>query len=206
MANPDRPRGFRPVKTESGGDYSGLIRAVYSPASDRSSDTTNNHGDIYIGTPIGISTSGVVTPADSDEVVVGVAVGFGPASAVNFGGNGSSTDAAPPFDPRDLTKRYLAHSEAGWVYYVPVKDVIFEVQSASDLDLKVGSLADSTMATDTAHGSRTTGFSSAELTTASDNDVKVVEIVSAPDNDPTLANCRYLVKFMIQNFEANNAS
>lgn len=206
MANPNRPRGFRPVKTISGGDYTGLIRTVFSLAADRSSDTTNNHGDIYIGDPIVIDTSGVVTVANSNVAVSGVAVGFGPASAVQFGGIGTATDPAPMFDPRDLTKRYLAYGEAGTVYYVPVKDVLFEVQSNIDLDLKVGAYADTTVAAATAHGSRTTGFSTAELTTASDNDVKVVEIVLAPDNDPTLTNTRYLVEFFIQNFVANNAT
>lgn len=206
MANPNRPRGFRPVKTISGADYSGLVRAVYSLAADRSSDTTNNHGDIYINDPIVVDTSGVVTVANSNVAVSGVAVGFGHATGVNFGANGSSTDPAPMFDPSNLTKRYLAYDEAGWVFYVPVKDMLFEVQSNIDLDLKVGSLADTTVAAATAHGSRTTGFSSAELTTASDNDVKVVEIVLAPDNDPTLANTRYLVEFFIQNFAPNNAT
>jgi hypothetical protein len=206
MANPDRPRGFRPVKTKSGAPYTGHIRAVYSLAADRSSDSTNNHGDIYIGDPIVVDTSGVVAFADSNVAVTGVAIGFGHASTVNFGADGTIYSPAPPFDPSNLTKRYLAYNEAGWVYYVDVQDVLFEIQSASDLDLEVGSLADTTGAAATAHGSRTTGFSDVELTTASDNDVKVVEIVLAPDNDPTLANTRYLVEFFIQNFEANNAT
>lgn len=206
MANPNRPRGFRPVKTKSGADYAGRIRAVYSLAADRSSDSTNNHGDIYIGDPIQIDTSGVVTVANSNVAVSGVAVGFGHASTVNFGADGTAYSPAPPFDPSNLTKRYLAYNEAGWVYYVPVEDVLFEVQSASDLDLLVGSLADTNIAAATAHGSRTTGYSNAELTTASDNDVKVVEIVLAPDNDPTLTNTRYLVEFFIQNFVPNNAT
>lgn len=206
MANPDRPRGFRPVKTKSGGDYTGFIRAVYSPAADRSGDTTNNHGDLYIGDPINISTAGAVIFADSNVAVSGVAVGFGHASTVQFGATGTINDPAPPFDPSNLTKRYLGYDEAGWVYYVPATDVLFEIQSASDLDLEVGSLADTTGAAATAHGSRTTGFSSVELTTASDNDVKVVEIVHAPDNDLTLANARYIVEIFIDNFEANNAT
>lgn len=206
MANPDRPMGLKPMKTKSGAPYSGAIRWVYSPASDRSSDTTNNHGDIYMYDPINISTSGVVIFADSDVAVSGVAVAFAPAGSINFGANSSTVEPGPALDPTDLTKRYLALTEAGWVGYVDPQDVLFEIQSASDLDLKVGSLADLNGAAATAHGSRTTGYSSVELTTASDNDVKVVEIVKSPDNDPTLANTRYLVEIFINNFAPNNAT
>jgi hypothetical protein len=206
MANPDRPRGFTAVKTKSGGPVTGAIRAVFSLAADRSSDSTNNHGDIYIGDPIGIDTSGVVTPADSNEAVAGVACGFAKAGTITFGANGIVNTPAPPFNPADLTERYLPYTSAGWVYYYDAKDVIFEVQSASDLDLLVGSLADTNMAAATAHGSRTTGRSNVELTTASDNDVKVVEIPSYENNDTTAANCRYWVEFFIQNFAPNNAT
>ena len=207
MANPDRPHGFRASGSLSGAPMQGLVRAVYSPAADRSGDTTNNHGDIYLGDPITISTAGAVTPADSDELVAGVCVGVGATSSVHFGGTGAIDAPAPAFDPSDLTKRYLAHSEEGWVYYVPANDVIFEIQSASDLDLEQGGYADITNTAATAHGSRTTGFSDCELTTASNNDVQVVEIVYAPDNDLTLANTRYRVMFRQQSiFGKDNVS
>src|SRR5687767_9765258 len=131
MANPDRPRGFRPVGSASGGEYTGPVFAVRSLAADRSSDTTENHGDIYIGDPINIDTSGVVTPANSNVAVSGGAVGFGPSAAVQFGAVGSVNEPAMMFDPRDLTKRYLKYDELGYVYYVPVGGTFFEVQSAS---------------------------------------------------------------------------
>lgn len=206
MANPNRPRGFRPVKTKSGGPWTGSVRAVYSAATERSSDTTNNHGDIYIGDPINITSASGVIPANSNVAVSGIAVGFGHASTVHMGAVGTTYVPAPPFDPSNLTKRYLAYDESGWIYYVEPHDVLFEIQSNSDLDLKVGSLADTTIVAATAHGSRTTGYSSVELTTASDNDVQVVEIVLSPDNDPTLTNTRYLVELKIQNFEPDNAT
>lgn len=202
MANADRPNGFSPVKTLSGAPITGLSRGVYSPAADRSSDTTNNHGDIYVGDPISISTAGAVTPANSGDVVAGVVVGVGKAGTVNFGASGASQIVpAPMFDPTDLTKRYLAFGEAGWVYFVPAKDVLFEVQSASDLDLEVGSQADINLVADTAHGSRATGRSNVELVAASAADVRVAEIVLAPDNDDTLANARYLVAFELQTYD-----
>lgn len=204
MANPNRARGLVPRKTKSGGPIA--IHWVRSLAADRSSDSTNNHGDIYMYDPINISTSGVVIPADSNVAISGVAVGFAPFSTVNFGASGSTTEPGPMLDPTNLTKRYLAYDEGGWIAYVQPRDVLFEIQSTSDLDLLVGSLADTTLAAATAHGSRTTGYSNIELTTASDNDVKVVEIVRSPDNDPTLTNTRYIVEIFIDNFEPNNAT
>lgn len=206
MANPDRPRGFKAVRTKSGAPLSGALRMVYSPASDRSSDSTNNHGDLYKGDPIQIDTSGVVTFANSNVAVSGVVAGVHKAGTIQFGANGTEANTAPPYNPANLTELYLPYDSAGWILYYDVQDVLFEIQSASDLDLKVGSLADTTGAAATAHGDRTTGMSNVELTTASDNDVKVVDIARDPDNDTTLANTRYLVEFFIQNFEANNAT
>lgn len=195
MANTDRPNGFKAVKTLDGSPISGLIRAKYSPAADRSSDTTNNHGDIYVGDPISISTAGAVTPADAGEACDGVAVGFSETDDAHFGMDGSQANLGPAFNTKDLTKRYLPYDEEGVIYYVPTENVLFEVQSASDLDLEEGSLADITNTAATAHGSRTTGVSSCELTTASNNDVRVIQLKRSPDNDTSLANARYWVKF-----------
>ena len=206
MANTSRANGFTPVKTLSGAPISSMIRSVYSPAADRSSDTTNNHGDLYIGDPITIGTDGTVTPADSNELVSGVVVGIGAASAVNHGATGSAVVPAPMFYPADLTRKYLPLTEAGWVYYVPVNDVLFEVQTASDLDLLPGKFADTNIVANTAHGSRTTGRSNVELTTASDNDVIVVENVMTPDNDITSAYARHLVLFYTQGITPASAT
>lgn len=186
MANVDRPNGFRPAKSLLGAPMTGLIR-IYE-AADRSADTTQNHGDIYIGDPVKL-VSGKVLPANSGDTVIGVAVAVGVDASI-FGEGGY-------FDPNNLGKRYLAYNEAGFVGVMPAEGVLYEVQSASDLDLVVGSEADTTVTASTTHGSRTTGVSSAELTTDSNSDVRVVEVVTTPDNDLASANARYLVKFQI---------
>lgn len=186
MANVSRPNGFRPAKSQLGAPWNGLIRFI--EAADRSADTTNNHGDIYIGDPVALS-SGKVIPANSAATVFGVVVAIG-VDNVTHGDTGY-------YDPNNLGKSYLAYNETGVVGVVPVEGMLFEVESASDLDLVIGSLADTTLLAATAHGSRTTGKSSVQLTTASDNDVKVVEFVTTPDNDLTSAAARYLVKFQI---------
>lgn len=183
MPNTSRPNGFRPAKHLLGVPWIGLVRRY--TAADRSADTTNNHGDIYVGDPVKI-TAGKVLPANSGDVVAGVVVGVG--TSAMFGEAGM-------FNPDNLMKQYLGHADSGYVWVVPVEGMLFEVQETSDLDLVEGSLADTNVAAATSHGSRTTGISSAELTTASNNDVRVVELQTAPDNDTTITKGRFIVKF-----------
>lgn len=188
MANVDRPNGFRVAKSLIGAPWTSLIR--FYEAADRSADSTNNHGDIYIGDPVALS-SGKVVVADSGDTILGVAVAVGK--------DGSFVTDSPTgyYNPDDLTQQYasLADTTGVVVGVIPAEAAIFEVQSASDLDLALGDQADITNTAATAHGSRTTSRSSCELTTATNNDVRVVEFVTTPDNDTTLANARYLVKF-----------
>jgi hypothetical protein len=186
MANVDKPNGFTPVKSLLGAPWNSLMRKVSVAAR---SDATNNHGDIYVGDPINISDAGVVTVADSGDAVTGVVVGIGSSSGVHHGGAGI-------FDVSDLTKQYIAHDAAGTLWYVPANGVLFSVQTASDLDLSPGEKADTTVTAATAHGSRTTSRSTAELTTASNNDVMVVEDDTSPNNDVSIANARHLVMFL----------
>lgn len=184
MANADRPNGFRPVKSLTGAPVNHMLRRY--EAADRSADTTNNHGDIYVGDPVALS-SGKVVVANSNDTILGVAVAVGKDS--------SEHGEVGAFNADNLEQRHLAYNEDGYVWVAPAEGVLFEVQTASDLDLVPGSAADITNAANTAHGSRTTGVSSCELTTASNNDVEVVEDVATPDNDTTIANARHLVQF-----------
>ena len=190
MANPDRPRGFRPAKSYSGaGVWSG--RVVRIQAADRSSATTNNHGDIYIGDPVALS-SGKVIVANSNASIFGVCVGIGSSAGLNFGDTPYTY-----FQANDLSQSYgdLAETTEVWVAVVPAEGVLFEVQSATDLDLAVGSACDISIAAGATHGSRVSGQSIAEVITSTNSDCTVMEIVDAVDNDRTLANTRYLVKF-----------
>lgn len=186
MANVDRPMGFRPVKSLIGAPWTALVREY--TAGDRSADTTNNHGDIYIGDPVALNASGQVIVANSGDTVLGVAVATG--KAVNsFGETGY-------FNSDDLTKRYLAYNEDGIVGVVPAEACLFQIQSATDLDLVMGDEADMNSAAATAHGNRVTGNSSVELVADTNSDVRVVEVVRSPDNDLTLVNAGYIVQFV----------
>lgn len=191
MANPDRPSGFKPVGTLDGGSWVGRLRRY--EASDRSSDTTNNHGDLYIGDPVKI-TSGKVLAANSGDTVLGVVVGFGDNHGVDPNGKG-------PFDPTDLETRYLSHTNtAAYVWVAPAQGCVFEVQTASDLDLTPGDPADFSTDAAEAHGDRTTGLSTCELVANANGDVVVVDHVHAVDNDETLANARHVVRFTTTEF------
>lgn len=184
MANVSRSMGFRPAKSLIGAPWQSMVR--FYNAGTRSSDTTNNHGDIYIGDPVKLS-SGAVLPANSGDTILGVAVACGTTTST-FGNTGY-------FNPNNLAQRYLGFADSGVVGVVPAEAALFEAEEASDLDLVAGSLADINSAAATAHGSRTTGYSSVKLTTAANNDVQVVEMVTSPDNDATLTAAKFLVKF-----------
>lgn len=186
MANVDRPNGFGFAKSLIGAPVQGLLRRY--TAADRSSDTTGSHGDIYVGDPVALDASGNVVVADSGDTVLGVCVGTGTNADIQFGQGGM-------YNPDTLTQRYLPLATDGQVWVLPAKDMLFEIQSASDLDLVVGADADHNVTAATAHGSQLTGISNAELVTSVNADVKVVEIKESPDNDPTLANARYFVMF-----------
>lgn len=192
MANPDRPNGLSPVGTLSGASWQGLVRRVQM--GDTSADTTGNHGDLYVGDPIVLS-SGLAIPFDSNDAnAVGVVV------AIGYVADGVASNEAGPFNPAALEQRYAkledSDTETIWVYYAPAEDTIFEAQSDSDLDLLIGGTADLNIAAATAHGSRTTGRSNVEINASGDTDVTVVAIPEYPDNDSTLANTRYHVTFI----------
>lgn len=190
MANRDAPNGFRPQRALNGGNWTALVRRYQ--VGNASSDSTNNHGDIYIGDPVKLS-SGKALAANSGDTILGVVVGVGKASAT-WGEVG-------PFDPTTLSSAlYVPYGETSadsdwYVWVVPADFVLFEVQSASDLDSVAGAELDFSTDANEAHGSRTNGISTAELVADVNSDVMVVETVRSPDNDTTLANTRYIVRF-----------
>lgn len=185
MANPDRPKGFSPVKSLTGHPINFMLRKYQ--AGDRSADTTNNHGDIHVGDPVKLS-SGLVIPANSGDTILGVVVGVG-TSDIDMGDEGMFNAATPE-------QRYLPLATSGYVWVCPAEGVLFEAQTAADLDLVPGSQADISVDANESHGSQTTGLSNVEIVTSSNNDIEVVEDVADPDNDTTLANARHLVQFV----------
>ncbi len=183
MANVDRPNGFRASKTLNGSPMSGMLRKLTVAAR---SDSTNNHGDIYIGDVVKMTLAGVVTVADSGEIIYGVVAGVG-VDNIEHGDTGM-------FKADDLETRYLPDATAGFVWVYPKENMLFEIQTSADLDLTVGELSDHNTTAATKHGEQGPGVSNVELEDGSNNDVTVVELVTRPDNDNTLTNARVLVQ------------
>jgi hypothetical protein len=160
---------------------------------DASADTTNNHGDIYLGDPIKYS-SGKVLAANSGDAILGVCVGVGRVTT-------DAQNEVGAYDAADLTRRYGDHSlsdtDSIYIYYVPAEGMVFEVQASADLanDNPLGAEFDFLTDATEAHGSRTTSLSNTELAADSNSDVVVVEIPEYPDNDMTLIHARYWVRF-----------
>lgn len=145
MANPDRPSGFKFVKTLSGAPMQSVIRSI----------GVTDGTDIFKGDLISLSSNLGAVAATADATFLGVAVGFGKV--------GSDGEYSSAFNPDTLTTLYYddsASTHTEWrVFYVPVDDAIFEVQSDTDLDLAVGDPCD--LLTTTA-GNTTSGRSRSE--------------------------------------------
>lgn len=184
MANPDRSNGFKPVKTTTGAPISGMIRSI----------GVTDGTDIFVGDMLTLTSGLAAVSATADTAFLGVAVGFGKADDY-------SGEFAGAYNPDNLTTLFYddsASTHTEWrVFYVPAEHMIFEVQSALDLDLAVGDTADLSVAVS---GNETTGVSGQEITTSSNTDVVVVEIPKYPDNDPALINARYWVQTITSAF------
>ena len=189
MANVDRANGFRPVKSQLGAPWTSLVR--HYPAT-TGRNGTNNSGDIYIGDIVEISGGYAQPMTTLGGAVLGVVVAVGKDNSETA----LNTDNAKRYyDPDNLSKRYLAYDEAGYVGVVPAEGCLFQVQSDAT-GMAQGSLADLGIATTAARGNRTTGNSLQFITTAATgNDVEIVEMVDSPDNDPSEVNGKYIVKF-----------
>jgi hypothetical protein len=186
MANVDRPNGFRFVKSLSGSYVNPPIRSV----------GVADGADIFIGDALQLS-SGLAQRMAVEGVCLGVAVGFGKKD--------NQLISTGMFNPSDLETRYYddsANTHTDWVvYYIPAEDAVFEAQTDAAATLVVGEAQDIVVGS----GSTTTGLSDMEIDAdglTNDGDVVVVEIPNIPDNDITLANGRYWVKFV--NTQFNN--
>lgn len=177
MANPDKPNGFKLVKTLSGAPVASVVRSV----------GVTDGTDIFHGDLISLTSNLGAVAATNDATLLGVAVGFGKISDMQ-GEYGSA------FNPDTLTTLYYddsASTHTEWrVFYVPVDDAIFEVQSDTDLDLAIGDPCDLLVTT---AGSAVTGISGQQVGANTNTDMYVVDIPPYPDNDSTLANTRYHV-------------
>ncbi len=178
MANVARIRGFVASKSLIGGDTGNPLIREYN------ADAARTNG-IYIGDPVTLEADGNVAQAASGETILGVVAAVG-VESTNFGDTGY-------WDADNLGKRYLASTDVGVVGVIPAEMYLFTVYDDVDNDLVQGSFADLAVA----QGSATTGNSAFTIDGAvtTNTDTQVVEQVTTPDNDPTLADARYMIKF-----------
>lgn len=180
MANVSRIRGFVPAKSLIGAPWQSLVRQYNADAS-----KTN---PIFIGDAVTLDTDGNVIQAVSGGVILGVVVAVGE-TTTTFGETGY-------FNPNDLGQRFLAAADAGIVGIVPAEAAMFNVfDNGVDLDLNQGAFADLIIPATTAT-QLVTGNSIMALVAAVNNDVKVVERNTAPDNDDAELDAQYIVKFV----------
>lgn len=177
MANPDRPNGFKFVTTLSGSPTVGMMRSV----------GVTDGADMFRGDLISLDTNLGKVAVTNDADFLGVAMGFGKVGDM-------SGEFSGAFNPDNLTTLYYddsASTHTEWrVWYVPVDDAIFEVQTDTDLDFAVGDPVDLLATT---AGSTVTGTSGHQIGANTNTDMRIVEIPTYPDNDSTLANTRYFV-------------
>ena len=214
MANPDKQRGFKPVRMQNGAPYasSNMIYALIDDSAEKAGDdgfavghpvVLADEANTQTGALAGFPLATFMTDEhdESDDVVLGVIVGIasGPFnSGVLDAGFGA-------FDPADLTRTSVTVAEVeadtdGYLLLLaPANDVVFEVQNSAAEALHVGTLADVSIANDEA-GVETVGASGYSLYEANigGDQMVVVGVPERVDNDAELANADMHVVFRLQ--------
>lgn len=180
MANPVIKRGLLPVGTVSGSPYTGAAR-VYSVAA--ANATAIFVGDLVTGATTSQTLNGVtmqdVVQGATGDVFQGVVVGVLP-----------DTNASLPYRAASTLRRLLVADDPNLLF--ETDDISTGTPlAAADIGLNANVVVGS--------GSTVTGYSSMELdnsTEATTNtlDLKIVGVVNRPDNDPTLASTKFLVR------------
>lgn len=188
MANVDRATGFRFAKSLTGVAPNAMLRKYAVTVN--ATRTALTDGSIGLGDAVTLNSAGVILPFTTGDTCLGVVAGVASGSGVEHGETG-------PFNPDDLTQRYLPETEAGAVWIIPANGNLFEVQ-ASDIPAAtvVADTADVTPDASATHVNTTTSNSIMEIafTTPTNNDVTVVEYDTV-ENDTTLVDGKYIVQF-----------
>jgi len=175
MANADAPFGFRPIGSD-GGPYNGSTRRCQIPA-------TAATAAVFIGDAVKLDTENAATGGYQS---VDLATGGNPIYGVV-----TSFEASPT----DLEAQYRKASTQRFCQVALALDNLFVCQDAAILGLAaIGANAAFTKVA----GSTVTGFSKSEIGstgTATDDSLQIVGGYDAPDNDMTLSNALFIVKF-----------
>lgn len=177
MANADAPFGFRPIGSD-GGPYNGSLRRCQI-------SSANSSAAIFVGDAVKMDVD--TTNADTGGYQpVDIATGTDPIYGVV-----TSFEA----DPTDLGVQYRKASTQRFCQVALAHNTLFVVQDAANLGLAgIGANAAFTKVA----GSTVTGFSKSELGstgTASTDDIMIIGGYDAPDNDMTVSNALFVIKF-----------
>lgn len=195
MPNVSRVNGFRPVKHVTGAPYNGQANIYFVPASDGTA--------LFVGDPVKLAADGAaatgvqqVTKATAGAAILGVVVGI--INTKMDPVSGAMTAGSIALD----TPVYRPASTAQYVLVCDSPDMLYEVEvtnagaSYSFAVADVGQNADTYVA---GSGSTVTGASACSLNSATLNTTatlqwKIMGPVIRPDNDPTGAATKVIVK------------
>lgn len=216
MANPDRPKGFTPVRHINGGSWNNALAERCMPDDVDLDDNTDwgkiGIGDVVIATDeAAAATSGPlqslvsVKPMVDEDTTAGAVGVYGVVVGIGAPGSGDTLNQeSGPWDASDLTRTQITSAEVeadtdGFVLYVaPARNWIFEVQNDGAQTVQVGDIFDINISANTvAHTDAATGKSITELTGAAGGEnCRVVNIPEYVDNETSLANARFHVMFL----------
>jgi len=174
MANVDAGFGFRPVSAD-GGPYTGQTERVVILSGDGTA--------LYIGSPVKITTTAAATDG-SPSVIVAAAGSPVYGVVTSFEAN-----------PDNLSLQYRAATTKRFANVVRADNAFFEVQAKANPGL---ASVNQNIALVITGGSAFTGQSGDEIVTptvATSGDCKIIRGVNRPDNDLTLSNSVWIVKF-----------
>lgn len=214
MANPDKQRGFKPVRMQNGAPYasSNYLLAIF----DDSNGAEEADDGYAVGQPVvqadeantltgalaGLPTALLMTDEhdEADDKVLGVimAIARGPFAAGDLSGGLGA------FDPVDLERRSVSFAEIeadpdGYLALIaPADGVVFEVQNSAAEALFVGANADVNVANDESGAEQydSNGLCLYEANLGGNAQMTVVGIPERPDNDAELANADMHVVFL----------
>ncbi len=180
MANADAAFGFRPIGND-GGVYTGQTRRCAFA-------TAGSTAATFVGDPVKMdNVNSVAGDQGGSYQAVIVCAGGDPVYGVV-----TSFEA----NPDDLSAQYRKASTARFCQVAIADNTLFEIQHTANPGLAgVGLNTDYLFAA----GSTVTGLSGTEITGtatgANSKDCQLVSIVDAVDNDGTLSNARWVIKF-----------
>jgi hypothetical protein len=179
MANVDAAFGFRPIGND-GGVYTGQTRRCAFIA-------TGSTVATFVGDPVKLdNVDGVLGEEGGAYQAVIIATAGDPVYGVV---------TAFEANPDDLSAQYRKASTARFCQVAIADNTFFEVQDSANQGLAgVGANAGYVIGA----GSAVTGLSATEIVTATvanTGDVQLISIVDDVENDGTLSNARWVVKF-----------